>query len=150
MNCGTLIGPSDASTGRGVSKGSGISGSIVDVKETSLLDEAVVLEAGGGRALGKLLERLLPSVTKAVNSNLPHAVERAVERGIFKNPKEASAAIKSISEEIGRTGFPKGTIPDPAHADRVLVPIGNGGRVVYQIAKNETAKLKTVLIDLLK
>jgi hypothetical protein len=36
---------------------------------------------------------------------------------------------------------------DTAHDDRNLVPVGNAGKAVYQVAKNETAKLKTVLLE---
>ena len=32
------------------------------------------------------------------------------------------------------------------YLDRVLVPIGNNGLAVYQVAKNGTAKLRTILI----
>ena len=88
---------------------------------------------------------LLPAVEKAVNSNLPHAVDRAVERGIFATREAAGDAIRSLSASIGKNGFPKGSILDTAHADRVLVPIGEAGMAVYQVAKNATAKLKTVL-----
>ena len=43
-------------------------------------------------------------------------------------------------------GFPANAIADTAYVDRVLVPIGDNGVAVYQVAKNGTAKLKTVLI----
>jgi hypothetical protein len=54
-----------------------------------------------------------------------------------------------LSKEIGNTGWPKGSIPDTANVDRVLVPIGEAGMAVYQVAKNGTAKLKTVLKSLI-
>ncbi|MFZ4932072.1 hypothetical protein [Chryseobacterium sp. Mn2064] len=41
--------------------------------------------------------------------------------------------------------FPIGSIKDSSHADRVLVPIGNNGKAAYQVGKNGTVKLKTVL-----
>ncbi|MCP4347388.1 MAG: RHS repeat-associated core domain-containing protein, partial [Desulfobacterales bacterium] len=85
-------------------------------------------------------------IKKAVNSNLPHAVKRAVERGIFKSADEATDALKQLSKSITENGLPAGAILDSAHLDRVLIPIGNSGMAVYQIAKNGTAKLKTVLI----
>jgi hypothetical protein len=88
----------------------------------------------------------LPSVSKTVISNLPHATSRAVEREIFPDATTASTALKDLSQQISKKGFPEGSIIDPSHADRVLVPIGNNGMAVYQIGKNGTAKLKTTLI----
>jgi RHS repeat-associated protein len=85
---------------------------------------------------------------KVSNSNLPHTIERAVERGIYPDAKTASDALKGLGKQIEKNGWPAGTIRDTANADRVLVPTGNNGMVVYQIAKNGTAKIKTVLIGL--
>ncbi|WP_233961682.1 RHS repeat-associated core domain-containing protein, partial [Pectobacterium versatile] len=82
---------------------------------------------------------------KVSNSNLPHAIDRAVERGIYPDRKTASDALKDLGKEIEKNGFPAGTIRDTAHTDRVLVPTRNNGMVVYQVAKNGTAKIKTVL-----
>ncbi len=87
----------------------------------------------------------LPGVAKTVNSNMPHAIERAVERGIFPNAAEARTGLESLSARIGKEGFPEGAILDTAHADRVLVPLGEGGMAVYQVGANGTAKLKTIL-----
>jgi RHS repeat-associated protein len=87
----------------------------------------------------------LPSVKKAVNSNLGHATERAVERGIYPDAKSAAEGLKNLTNDISKNGFPRGTIPDTAHADRVLVPVGSNGLAVYQVGKNGTAKLKTTL-----
>ncbi|TBL84035.1 RHS repeat-associated core domain-containing protein, partial [Hafnia alvei] len=86
--------------------------------------------------------------TKVSNSNLPHAIERSVERGVYPDAKTASDALKNLGKQIEQNGWPAGTIPDKANIDRVLVPAGNNGMVVYQIAKNRTAKIKTVLIAL--
>lgn len=90
----------------------------------------------------------LPAVKKAVNSNMPHAVERGVERGIFDSAKIARERLKQLSDSITKNGFPDGTIKDTIRDDRVLVPVGEGGYAVYQIGNNGTAKLKTVLIKL--
>jgi hypothetical protein len=100
-------------------------------------DTAIV---GGG------LKAIVFGVKKAVNSNLQYAIERGVQRGIFGNAKQARNELKRLTKSIRKNGLPEGTIPDPAHADRVLVPIGNGGMAVYQIGKNGTAKLKNTLI----
>ncbi|MBL8279602.1 MAG: RHS repeat protein [Pelomonas sp.] len=121
----------------------------------------VVSDAGVSKAAGMLLvaklgaattkgAKELPAVSKAVNSNLAHAVERAVERNIFDTADAAANALRELSETIGKTGFPAGSIADTAHADRVLVPIGNAGMAVYQVAKNGTAKLKTVLNEIVE
>ncbi|SCM78486.1 putative Filamentous hemagglutinin family outer membrane protein [uncultured Sporomusa sp.] len=104
-----------------------------------------------GSGLGNLFSNgpskvVLPAVKKAINSNLPHAVERAVERKVFDNSSQASDALKKLSEKITKEGFPSNAILDTAHVDRVLVPVGNNGMAVYQVAKNGTAKLKTILI----
>ncbi|MBT0337219.1 RHS repeat-associated core domain-containing protein [Morganella morganii] len=87
---------------------------------------------------------------KVSNSNLPHAIDRAVERSVYPDKKTASESLKALGKDIEANGFPSGTIRDTAHIDRVLVPAGNNGMVVYQIAKNGTAKIKTVLINLLE
>jgi len=71
-----------------------------------------------------------------------------VERGVYPDTKTASDSLKELGKQIEKNGWPKGTIPDTANADRVLVPAGNNGMVVYQMAKNGTAKIKTVLIGL--
>jgi hypothetical protein len=97
------------------------------------------------RSLGSAGDDLL--LKKAVNSNLPHAVSRGVERGIFGSADEAATALRALTEQITKSGtFPSGTLVDTARAGRFLVPIGNGGRAVYQLAANGTARLKTVLI----
>lgn len=89
---------------------------------------------------------LLPAVKKAVNSNLPHAVEQGVDRKVFEDARSAADGLRDLSKGITKNGFPEGSIPDPAHADRVLVPVGNNGYAVYQVGENGTAKLKTVLV----
>jgi hypothetical protein len=88
----------------------------------------------------------LPKVAKAVNSNLPHAAAQAAERGVFDSAGAAADALRDLSKSITQNGFPVGTLPDTAYADRVLVPIGNNGLAVYQVGANGTAILKTVLI----
>lgn len=64
---------------------------------------------------------------------------------MFINSRQASEALKRLSDNITKEGFPSNAILDTAHADRVLVPVGNKGMAVYQVAKNGTAKLKTIL-----
>lgn len=88
----------------------------------------------------------IPNITKAVNTNIIHAIEQGVERGIFADKKEAVTMLKNLTSEISKNGFPSGAFKDPSKLDRVLVPVGNGGLAVYQVAKNGTAALKTVLI----
>jgi hypothetical protein len=97
-----------------------------------------------GTALGKEGGQSIP-VNKVVNSNMPHAAERAVERAGFRTVKEARTALQELGAGIEKNGLPRGTIRDTAHADRVIVPgFGQGGAVVYQV-KDGTLKLKTVL-----
>ena len=84
-------------------------------------------------------------VNNVVNSNMPHAAERAVERAGFGTVKDARAALQEFGAGIENGGLPSGAIQDTAHADRVIVPgFGRGGAVVYQV-KDGTLKLKTVL-----
>ena len=90
--------------------------------------------------------KCLPKVAKAVNSELPHAAAQAAKRGVFDNAAQAADALRDLSKAITQNGFPAGTLPDTAYADRVLVPIGNNGMAVYQVGANGTAKLKTVLV----
>lgn len=83
--------------------------------------------------------------TKVVNTNMPHSVERAVERKAFPTVQDAREALQNLSRRIEADGFPEGTIKDTAHDDRVLVPLGKDHYAVYQIKKNGNAVLKTVL-----
>jgi hypothetical protein len=85
------------------------------------------------------------TVSKAVNSNLIHAADRAVERGVFQSADEAADAMRALSKDITKNGFPEDAVLDTANADRVLVPIGKAGVAVYLVAKNGTGKLKNVL-----
>jgi RHS repeat-associated protein len=97
------------------------------------------------RSLGAAGDDLL--LNKAVNSNLPHAVARGVERGVFASAEEGAAALRGLTQQITSSGtFPTGTLVDTARAGRFLVPVGNNGLAVYQLGANGTAKLKTVLI----
>jgi hypothetical protein len=65
---------------------------------------------------------------------------------VFNNSTQATNALKKLSENITQSGFPSNAILDTAYADRVLVPVGNNEMAVYQVAKNGSAKLKTILI----
>jgi hypothetical protein len=66
------------------------------------------------------------------------------ERGVFGSLAEATEALKTLGKSFKANGLPPGTIPDPKRADSVLVPFGNGF-AVYEIMKNGTAVLRTVL-----
>ena len=87
---------------------------------------------------------------RAVNSNLPHTINQAVERsaqvGSPLSREGAADALRELSRQITQSGLPVGTILDPNHADRVLVPFHNGLYAASQVASNGTAKLKTVVI----
>jgi hypothetical protein len=97
------------------------------------------------RSLGAAGDDLL--LKKAVNSNLPHAIAQGVERRVFANSEAAGSALRTLTQQITQSGtFPAGTLVDTARAGRFLVPVGNNGLAVYQLASNGTAKLKTVLI----
>jgi len=114
-----------------------------------------LFSSGGGRSfaetkgvgsVAKSQAAKLPAVKKAVNSNLPHARDQSVVREVFPNAKAATSGLKALTKDISKNGFPKGSILDGARADRVLVPVGNNGLAAFQVGKNGTAKLKTVLI----
>ncbi len=100
----------------------------------------------GAAVIGVIGKNIINKVIKAVNSNLPHAIERAVERSIFPNKDAAAEALRNLTKQIDKNGFPADAIRDTAYVDRVLVPVGNEGLAVYQVGENGTAKLKTVLI----
>jgi RHS repeat-associated protein len=102
---------------------------------------------GGGSTQGAPGGGAIPPVGKAVNSNLPHAAQRAAERQVFGSVDEAATALRALTSQINQAGaFPAGTLRDTARAGRYLVPTGSNGLAVYQLAPNGTAKLKTVLI----
>lgn len=88
----------------------------------------------------------LPKVNKAVNSNLSHAIERAVERAVYDDEKTARSELKAVSTSITTNkSFPSGSFLDSSYTDRVLVPVGNNGLASYKVSKKGTASLKTVL-----
>jgi hypothetical protein len=72
------------------------------------------------------------------------STKRAARAG-FDTVQSAQASVRQLGESIGTDGFPEGTIPDTARSDRVLVPFGEDGYAVYQIAKNGNAVFKTIL-----
>ncbi len=58
----------------------------------------------------------LPAIKKAVNSNLGHAAQRAVERGFAGGEKAVADALRGLSEQISKNGLPVGTLADTANA----------------------------------
>jgi RHS repeat-associated protein len=86
----------------------------------------------------------LPKVNKAVNSDITHAAERAVSRLHLSDEKTAADALRNLSKNITKSGFPPGTVPDPLRADSVLVPFDKG-KAVYEVTKKGTAILRTVI-----
>ena len=93
----------------------------------------------------KVAEQALEQgINKAVNSEIMYAAKRAAERGIFASEREAAEALRALSKKITSEGkLPAGSILDTAHVDRVLVPVGDNGYAVYQIAQNGTARLRS-------
>jgi hypothetical protein len=109
------------------------------------IGDSLSLSRGSGSGSLSTEGGLGTPVNKVVNSNMPHAAERAVERAGFRTLKEARTALQEFGAGIEKSGLPRGAIRDTAHADRVIVPgFGQGGAVVYQV-KDGTLKLKTVL-----
>ncbi len=83
---------------------------------------------------------------KVINSNMPHASERAFERVGFTSQSEARSALQAFGKNIETNGIPIDAISDPAHANRLIIPgLGNGGAVVYQKTESNKLRLKTVL-----
>ncbi len=82
---------------------------------------------------------------KVVNSNMGHIDEERAARAGFESVQSAQVSVRQLGESIESDGFPEGTIPDTAREDRVLVPFGDNGYAVYQIAKNGNAVFKTIL-----
>ncbi len=116
----------------------------------TLSSQVVTMSAGEGRGDGPVTSTSTGGVSdvrvdKVVNSNMPHAAERAVERAGFSSVQEAREALQAFGRRIEQTGLPSGAIRDTAHMDRVIVPgLGQGGAVVYQF-RDGVLKLKTVL-----
>jgi hypothetical protein len=82
---------------------------------------------------------------KVVNSNMGHIDEERAARAGFETAQSAQASVRQLGDSIEANGFPEGTIPDTARSDRVLVPFGENGYAVYQIANNGNAVFKTIL-----
>ncbi|MFB6722389.1 polymorphic toxin-type HINT domain-containing protein [Kribbella sp. NPDC056345] len=83
--------------------------------------------------------------SKVVNSNMGHVDLTRAERAGFTAIREARDAVRDLGKQIENSGFPEGTIPDTARADRVLVPLGKKGYAAYQIKPNGNAVFKTIL-----
>ena len=81
---------------------------------------------------------------RILNSSLGHAGTRAAERAGFATESAGRDALKGLGEQIRKTGFPEGTIPD-TRPNRVLVPFTSNTYAVYQIRTNGAAVLRTVL-----
>jgi hypothetical protein len=60
---------------------------------------------------------------------MPLAAQGATERAGFATVKEARAALQDLGKHIEKVGLPTGTIRDPAHADRIIVPGRRRGSV---------------------
>jgi hypothetical protein len=82
---------------------------------------------------------------KVVNSNLGHIDLERAQRAGFSDKQGAQQAVRDLTATIQRDGFPAGSIPDTARADRTLVPIGTTGYAVYQRMPNGNAVFKTIL-----
>jgi hypothetical protein len=112
-----------------------------------------VVVVGSGSASGAVLvhneDGCLPGAgdvpRKVVNSNMGHIDEERAARAGFDTVQSAQAAVRQLGESIGTDGFPEGTISDAARSGRLLVPFGENGYAVYQIAKNGNAVFKTIL-----
>lgn len=87
------------------------------------------------------------AVSRALTSGIQHAANQAVAKGLVSPAGRAGIidALRNLTKSILKNGFPPGTLPDPRRLDSVLVPLRNGGAAVYEIAKNGTAHLRTVL-----
>jgi len=83
-------------------------------------------------------------VSKVINSGMPHAAERAVERAGFSTTTEARVALQNFGIELkGQGVLPEGAIFDTHYGDRVIIPgfgNGGGGRVSGQSRRSLQAK----------
>jgi enamine deaminase RidA (YjgF/YER057c/UK114 family) len=84
-------------------------------------------------------------IAKVVNSNMPHAVKRAMERAGFSTVQEARLALQQFGKQLKEAGtLPATAVKDTAY-HRVIIPgFGQGGAVVYQVRQG-VLKLKTVM-----
>jgi hypothetical protein len=94
----------------------------------------------------------LMAVKKAINSDIVHAVEQAVNKGIVSGSEKhiIENELRELSKAITKArSFPVGTVRDPGNIlprlDSVLVPLERGGAAVYEVGKNGTARLRTLL-----
>ncbi|OXM43414.1 hypothetical protein CFP75_38610, partial [Amycolatopsis alba DSM 44262] len=109
----------------------------------------IIREAGkiGEGAARVVLPKIGEKPRKVVNSNVKHLRDdERWKRGGFADEKSAREAVQGLGKSIERDGFPKGTIPDTARVDRLLVPLNDKVYATYQIAPNGNAVFKTILV----
>lgn len=126
-----------------------MAGTGVATSAAGLYMQSVANGSGDGYLSGEPLQPCPPdySVSKAVNSGMPHAAKRAVQRKVSSSIDEARAGLQELSKWITQNKrFPEGSLLETTKSlERVLAPFGDRGLAVYQIAKNRTAKLMTTL-----
>jgi hypothetical protein len=92
----------------------------------------------------------IPLVNKVINSKMAHASQQAFDRQVLPglSKSELTDKLRELSQQVQQNGLPVGTFLDPGNiiprTDSILVPFGNGA-AVYEVAKNGTARLFTVL-----
>jgi uncharacterized protein RhaS with RHS repeats len=84
-----------------------------------------------------------PLGPKVLNTGLPHATERALDRAGFEDAGAAAQALRDFGNNIRQNGIPSNAVTDAK--GRLIIPgFGVGGAVVYQVKKNGKLVLRTV------
>lgn len=73
-------------------------------------------------------------------------LEQAAERDVTPSVDAPADGLRELGCQIASSGLSERATVDVAHADRALVPFGNGGYAVYQVTKIASVMLKTVPI----
>ncbi|WP_437877898.1 RHS repeat domain-containing protein [Sorangium sp. So ce513] len=109
------------------------------------LSQALMSQGSGSQGpLGNApARRGAGSALRVVNSKMPHAAQRAVERAGFASRKGATEALRAFDQSIETNDLPSGTVRDAA--GHLVVPgFGNGGAAVYRLSDGKLT-LQTLL-----
>ncbi|WP_267898804.1 RHS repeat-associated core domain-containing protein [Sorangium cellulosum] len=113
------------------------------VKAAGQVGKAGRMAQGAAAAAPSAAARGGVNAFRVVNSKMPHAAQRAVERAGLATTKDATDALRAFGQSIEKNGLPSGTVRDAA--GHLVVPgFGEGGAVVYRLSDGKLT-LQTVL-----
>jgi hypothetical protein len=126
-------------------------GGVAGVGGAAVFAGSAVLATGAAANINLALENLFnmggtpggDGGLRVVNTKMPHAAKRAVERAGFASEQEAREALQAFGRNIETNGIPGAAVRDAA--GHIIIPgFGNGGAVVYRQSGNKLT-LQTVL-----